>query len=163
VTIGNQQAGRIKMELWADICPRTAENFRQFCTGEQMKSGNPLGYKGTPFHRVIKEFCVQGGDFLKGDGTGCVSIYGSRFADENFTARHTGAGLLSMANSGVNSNGCQFFMTCGPTKWLDDKHVCFGRVIDDGLLIVRKLENVQVNPQNNKPRLDCRISQCGEM
>ena len=111
-----------------------------------------IGYKHCKFHRVIKDFMIQGGDFLKGDGTGCLSIYGTRFDDENFKATHTGPGLLSMANSGPNTNGCQFFVTCGKCEWLDDKHVVFGRVLGDGLLVIRKVENVQCGP-NNKPRL----------
>ena len=119
-------------------------------------------YDGLIFHRVIKDFMIQGGDFLKGDGTGCVSTYGTKFADENFTAKHTGPGLLSMANSGPDSNGCQFFLTCAATEWLDDKHVVFGRVLGDGLLVLRKIENVACGP-NNKPRLSCLISECGEM
>ncbi|GLI64479.1 hypothetical protein VaNZ11_007754 [Volvox africanus] len=163
VNIGEQPAGRIKMELFADICPKTAENFRQLCTGEFRKNGLPVGYKNCTFHRVIKDFMIQGGDFLKGDGTGCISIYGSRFPDENFIAKHTGPGLLSMANSGPNSNGCQFFLTCAKTEWLDNKHVVFGRVIDDGLLVVRKLENVLTDKQSNRPRLPCVIKECGEM
>ncbi|XP_052307471.1 peptidyl-prolyl cis-trans isomerase CYP22 isoform X3 [Populus trichocarpa] len=107
VTIGTIPAGRIKMELFADIAPKTAENFRQFCTGEYRKAGLPVGYKVCQFHRVIKDFMIQAGDFLKGDGSGCVSIYGLKFEDENFVAKHTGPGLLSMANSGPNTNGCQ--------------------------------------------------------
>ena len=162
VKIGGIDAGRVKMELFADVCPRTCENFRQLCTGEHRKSGQPIGYKACKFHRIIKDFMIQGGDFLKGDGTGSTSIYGTRFEDENFVARHTGPGLLSMANSGANTNGCQFFITCGKCDWLDDKHVVFGRVLGDGLLVVRKVENVQCGP-NNKPRLDVVISQCGEM
>ena len=162
VTIGGVEAGRVKMELFADVCPRTAENFRQFCTGEHKKGLEPQGYKGAEFHRVIKDFMIQGGDFLKGNGTGCVSIYGSKFADENFVGRHTGPGLLSMANSGPNSNGCQFFITCAKTEWLDHKHVVFGRVLGDGLLVVRKLEHVACGA-NNKPKLSCKIAQCGEM
>ncbi|KAH1046062.1 hypothetical protein J1N35_036846 [Gossypium stocksii] len=108
ITIGSIPAGRIKMELFADIAPKTAENFRQLCTGEYRKAGLPVGYKGCQFHRVIKDFMIQAGDFLKGDGSGCTSIYGHKFEDENFIAKHTGPGLLSMANSGPNTNGCQF-------------------------------------------------------
>ncbi|KAH0461946.1 hypothetical protein IEQ34_009521 [Dendrobium chrysotoxum] len=96
VTIGSIPAGRIKMELFSDIAPKTAENFRQFCTGEYRKAGVPVGYKGCQFHRVIKDFMIQAGDFLKGDGSGCISIYGSKFEDENLIAKHTGPGLLSM-------------------------------------------------------------------
>nr|KAJ0224742.1 hypothetical protein LSAT_V11C100045460 [Lactuca sativa] len=169
VTIGSIPAGRIKMELFADIVPKTAENFRQFCTGEYRqvtssieKSGLPVGYKGCQFHRIIKDFMIQAGDFLKGDGSGCVSIYGSKFEDENFIAKHTGPGLLSMANSGPNSNGCQFFLTCAKCDWLDNKHVVFGRVLGDGLLVVRKIENVATGP-NNRPKLPCIIAECGEM
>jgi peptidyl-prolyl isomerase H (cyclophilin H) len=105
---------------------------------------------------------IQGGDFVKGDGTGALSIYGSRFADETFTGTHTGPGLLSMANSGPDTNGCQFFITCAKTDWLDAKHVVFGRVLGDGMLTVRKLEAVATGA-NNKPRLPCVISECGEM
>ncbi len=122
----------------------------------------PTGYKGVTFHRIIKDFMIQGGDFLKGDGTGCISIYGSKFADEPFTLTHTGPGLLSMANSGPDSNGCQFFVTCAKTEWLDGKHVVFGRVLGEGLLTLRKLENVATGA-NNKPRLACVVAQCGEM
>eukprot|EP00887_Chlorella_sp_A99_P004154 scaffold23.g4154.t1 len=162
VAIGGVSAGRIKMELFADVAPKTAENFRQLCTGEFRKNGMPVGYKGAHFHRIIKGFMLQGGDFVKGDGTGCLSIYGSRFDDENFVGRHTGPGLLSMANSGKNSNGCQFFITCANTEWLDGKHVVFGRVLGDGMLTVRKLEAVQTG-QNNRPKLSCTITECGEM
>ncbi|KAK2080027.1 cytochrome P450 monooxygenase 22 [Prototheca wickerhamii] len=119
------------------------------------------------FADIIKGFMIQGGDFLKGDGTGAISIYGSRFEDENFTGRHTGPGLLSMANSGPNTNGCQFFITTAKTgklvEWLDDKHVVFGRVIGDSMLTVRKLEAVQTVGQNNRPKLPCVITECGEM
>jgi len=130
IAIGGHAAGRIVMELYADKTPRTAENFRQFCTGEMKKNGLPIGYKEAPFHRVIKDFMIQGGDFLKGDGTGVVSIYGGPFRDENFELKHTKPGLLSMANSGPNSNGCQFFITTNKCEWLDNKHVIFGAVID---------------------------------
>eukprot|EP01023_Acetabularia_acetabulum_P052302 TRINITY_DN5799_c0_g1_i7.p1 TRINITY_DN5799_c0_g1~~TRINITY_DN5799_c0_g1_i7.p1 ORF type:complete len:183 (-),score=30.20 TRINITY_DN5799_c0_g1_i7:231-779(-) len=162
VGIGGVPAGRIKMELWSDVCPKTAENFRQFCTGECRKNGLPMGFKGSSFHRVIKGFMIQGGDFVKGDGTGSISIYGSRFADENFRGKHTGPGLLSMANSGLDTNGCQFFVTCAKTEWLDNKHVVFGRVLGESLLVVRKIENVATGA-NNKPSIPVVISECGEM
>lgn len=112
--------------------------------------------------QIIKGFMIQGGDFTKHNGTGGVSIYGTKFSDENFAAKHTGPGLLSMANSGPNTNGSQFFITCAKTEWLDGKHVVFGRVIDEGMLIVRKLEAVATG-QNNKPKLPCVITECGEM
>ncbi|WZY90669.1 hypothetical protein YC2023_047404 [Brassica napus] len=212
VSIGGIPAGRIKMELFADIAPKTAENFRQFCTGELRKAGKPLGYKECQFHRVIKDFMIQSGDFLKNDGNGCMSIYGHKFDDENFTAKHTGPGLLSMvsasaavaasmrtvvvrfadadaaayyvsgvrrnflhqrneqeltlplppANSGPDTNGCQFFISCAKCEWLDNKHVVFGRVLGDGLLVMRKIENVAVGP-NNRPKLAVVITECGEM
>lgn len=146
-----------------ELCLQTAENFRQLCTGEHRPSGLPIGYKGCKFHRVIKEFMLQGGDFVKGDGTGKMCIYGSQFADENFDLKHTGPGLLSMANSGPDTNGCQFFITCAKTEWLDGKHVVFGRLLDaDSLLTVRKLENVATGP-GDKPRFDLAISECGEL
>lgn len=106
---------------------------------------------------------IQGGDFINKDGTGRLSIYGDHFPDENFTLRHTGPGLLSMANSGVNTNGCQFFITCAKCDWLDGKHVVFGKVVDDeSLLVVRKIENVP-SGAGNKPKLDVEIVQCGEL
>ncbi|RWS17857.1 peptidyl-prolyl cis-trans isomerase H (PPIH)-like protein [Dinothrombium tinctorium] len=161
ITIGATEVGRMKMELFADVVPKTAENFRQYCTGESKKDGVPIGYKGSLFHRVIKDFMIQGGDFVNGDGTGIMSIFGGPFADENFILKHDAPGLLSMANSGKDSNGCQFFITCAPCEFLDGKHVVFGRIID-GLLVMRKIENVPTGP-NNKPKLPVIISQCGEM
>ncbi|KAG7445871.1 uncharacterized protein BT62DRAFT_980851 [Guyanagaster necrorhizus] len=134
INIGETPAGRLKMELFNDIVPKTAENFRQLCTG---------------------------GDFLKGDGTGSFSIYGDKFPDENFQEKHTVPGLLSMANSGPNTNGCQFFITTAKCDFLDGKHVVFGRVID-GMLTLRKIENVATGP-NNRPKLLVKITECGEM
>ncbi|KAI6105360.1 cyclophilin-like domain-containing protein [Pisolithus croceorrhizus] len=161
VHIGETPAGRIKMELFSDIVPKTAENFRQLCTGEYRKDARPMGYKGATFHRVVPNFMCQGGDFINGDGTGAFSIYGKNFPDENFQEKHTGPGLLSMANSGPNSNGCQFFITTAKCDFLDGKHVVFGRVVD-GMLTLRKIENVPTGP-NNRPKLAVKIVECGEM
>jgi peptidyl-prolyl isomerase H (cyclophilin H) len=163
ITIGGMSAGRIKIELFQDIAPKTCENFRQFCVGEYKKSGIPVGYKGCQIHRIIKGFMLQGGDFLNSDGTGRMSIYGDCFADENFSLTHTGPGLLSMANSGPNTNGCQFFITCAKAEWLDGKHVIFGKLLDeDSMLVLRKIENVPIGA-NSKPKLPVAIEQCGEL
>ncbi|KAJ3813951.1 cyclophilin-like domain-containing protein [Lentinula lateritia] len=156
INIGETPAGRLKMELFSDIVPKTAENFRQLCTGEFRVNSRPQGYKNATFHRY-----VPGGDFLKGDGTGSFSIYGDDFPDENFREKHTGPGLLSMANSGPNTNGCQFFITTAACDFLDGKHVVFGKVID-GMLTLRKIENVATGP-NNRPKLVVKITECGEM
>lgn len=161
VSIGGNIIGRIKIELFAHLVPKTAENFRQFCTGEFKRNGIPQGYKNASFHRVIKDFMVQGGDFMRGDGTGSISIYGDRFADEGFTMNHSGPGLVSMANSGPNTNGSQFFITCAPCDFLDGKHVVFGRVIE-GLSVVSKIEETSVGHQN-RPKLPVIITECGQM
>ncbi|KAJ7363053.1 cyclophilin-like domain-containing protein [Mycena albidolilacea] len=156
INIGETPAGHLKMELFSDIVPKTAENFRQLCTGEY----RPQGYKNATFHRVPNFMC-QGGDFLKADGTGSFSIYGDKFPDENFQEKHTVPGLLSMANSGPNTNGCQFFITTAKCEFLDGKDVVFGKVID-GMLTLRKIEAVQTGP-NNRPKLVVKITECGEM
>ncbi|XP_071893461.1 peptidyl-prolyl cis-trans isomerase D isoform X1 [Anas platyrhynchos] len=157
------KVGRIVFELFADIVPKTAENFRALCTGEKgtgSATGKPLHYKGCPFHRIIKQFMVQGGDFSNQNGTGGESIYGEKFEDENFHYKHDKPGLLSMANAGPGTNGSQFFITTVPTSHLDGKHVVFGQVIK-GMGVVKILENVEVNGEN--PVKLCVIAECGEL
>lgn len=155
ISIGGSTPERIEMELRSDMVPKTCENFRQLCTGE--KKG--LHFKGSIFHRIIPGFMCQGGDFTRGDGTGGKSIYGNKFQDENFTLKHNEPFVLSMANSGPNTNGSQFFITTVKTKWLDGKHVVFGKVIS-GQSVVKKMESV--GTPSGKVKKEVRIVDCGQ-
>jgi peptidylprolyl isomerase len=159
------QSGRINLTLYNDVVPKTAENFRALCTGEKN-----YGYKGSTFHRIINNFMIQGGDFTRGNGTGGKSIYGEKFADENFKLKHTRPGLLSMANAGPNTNGSQFFITTVVTSWLDGRHVVFGEVADeDSMKVVKGLEATAVdNPSREEAAKRAKwktptIDDCGQL
>eukprot|EP00268_Persea_americana_P046305 TRINITY_DN476_c0_g1_i5.p1 TRINITY_DN476_c0_g1~~TRINITY_DN476_c0_g1_i5.p1 ORF type:complete len:454 (-),score=121.24 TRINITY_DN476_c0_g1_i5:1626-2987(-) len=163
VSIDGSSPERMIFELFNDIVPKTAENFRALCTGEKgtgSATGKPLHYKGSIFHRIIKGFMAQGGDFSRRDGTGGESIYGGKFADENFKLHHDGAGLLSMANAGPDTNGSQFFITFKAVHHLDGKHVVFGKLVK-GHDTLKKIERVDTH--QTKPVVPVKIVSCGEL
>ncbi|HEV3443833.1 MAG TPA: peptidylprolyl isomerase [Gemmataceae bacterium] len=163
ISIGDTAAGRVEMELFADTCPKTAENFLQLCVGTKSKSGKMLHYKGSPFHRVIPDFMCQGGDFTAGNGTGGESIYGGKFDDETFegkAGKHFGPGTLSMANAGKNTNGSQFFICTAATPHLDGKHVVFGQIVK-GYDVIKKIE--AVGSRSGRTSSKVIISDCGKV
>ncbi len=162
ITIGDVAVGRIVMELRQDVTPKTADNFRALCTGEngQGSSNKPLHFKASSFHRIIPGFMCQGGDFTRGNGTGGESIYGNKFDDENFILKHDGPGLLSMANAGPNTNGSQFFITLDATRWLDGKHVVFGKVVE-GMDVVKAI--AAVGTSSGSPLKPVIIADCGQL
>lgn len=159
VTIDGAAAGRVTMGLFGSVVPKTVHNFRSLCEGDlQDTSGKTLSYAGSPFHRVIPNFMVQGGDFTRGDGTGGKSVYGNKFPDENFKLRHIGRGVLSMANAGPNTNGSQFFICTTKTPHLDGRHTVFGVVVD-GWDVVRKVESL--GSRSGKVGRKIVVARCG--
>lgn len=162
IKAGNKDLGQVIIKLFTNNVPRTCQNFRALCTGERgyTSKGKKISYRGSPFHRIISGFMVQGGDIENGDGTGKMSIYGNSFPDENFMIQHNKPGIVSMANSGPDSNGCQFFIITEAQPHLDNKHVAFGQVIK-GMDIIKEIE--ELGTENGKPLVNIIISDCGSI
>merc|ERR1711865_626191 len=167
IKIGDAEPQRVTMGLYGDVVPKTVANFVQLANGKdengnvgKASTGQDLAFKGSKFHRVIPNFMLQGGDFTRGDGRGGESIYGAKFADENFKLKHEGPGTLSMANAGPNTNGSQFFLTTVKTSWLDGRHVVFGKVVE-GMDIITKVE--AVGSQSGAPSKKVTIIDSGEL
>ncbi|CAJ1933739.1 unnamed protein product [Sphenostylis stenocarpa] len=163
IDVDKQRLGRIVIGLYGQVVPKTVENFRALCIGQKGKSANgiKLHYKGTPFHRIVSGFVIQGGDIFHHDGKGSESIYGGTFPDENFKIKHSHAGVVSMANSGPDSNGSQFFITTVKASWLDGEHVVFGKVVQ-GMDIVYVIEG-GAGTYSGKPRKKVVIADSGEI
>lgn len=153
IKIGKTTAGKVEIGLFGQVVPRTVQNFVELAKRPKE------GYKGSKFHRVIRDFMIQGGDYTRGDGTGGASIFGEKFKDENFDLHHYGSGWLSMANAGKNTNGSQFFITTKKTPWLDGRHVVFGKILSGGD-VIRKVESIRTDSRD-RPAEDVIIADCG--
>ena len=158
IAIANKPVGRLTFEVFKNDVPKTSDNFLAFCKGYKMNESANISYKDTIFHRIIPDFMCQGGDIMNGNGTGSVSIYGRKFEDENFKIKHDKPGLLSMANSGPNTNGSQFFLTTVETPWLDGHHVVFGE-LKEGLDVLKTMENEGSGSGTTKNKVS--IHDCG--
>ena len=158
INIGDTYIGKIVFQLFDEDVPKTCKNFRYLCSTGILNKNKP-SYQDTLFHRVIKDFMIQGGDITRGDGTGGYSVYGEQFDDENFNLTHNQPGMLSMANSGPNTNNSQFFITFKKTPWLDNKHVVFG-IITSGFDVLKKIESYETDDKD-RPVEDIIIKKCG--
>ncbi|XP_041354876.1 peptidyl-prolyl cis-trans isomerase slr1251-like [Gigantopelta aegis] len=162
IMIGDEAVGRLVMELFSDIVPRTCANFKALCTGEKGLSAETdfnLHYKDSLFHRIVPNGWIQGGDIYHGRGNGGESVYGPVFEDENFAVQYTRRGMLGMANKGRHTNASQFFITLQPCNWMHTKYVCFGQVIE-GTQTLKKME--AQTTMNERPNTDITVTDCGQ-